>query len=271
MNPELFRRVIGITVLALAGSVLAGCFLKENLPDQPWKGKKCAVVLTYDDALNIHLDEVIPDLDAAGLKGTFYLITSSPVFTTRQSEWAKAAREGHELGNHSMLHPCDGRLPGRGFVTPQTDLSRYTVKRAADEILAANEALSKADGKQLRTFAYPCGDFKVNDTLFYPRVARHFAGARGVTGTFLPEERIDLDDVPAHMINGSSAAEMISLVEKGMETGAPVVFLFHGVGGGHPLNVDREEHRKLLAYLNAHRSEVWVATMVDVAKKISRK
>jgi peptidoglycan/xylan/chitin deacetylase (PgdA/CDA1 family) len=43
-----------------------------------WKGKKCAVVLTYDDALNVHLDNAIPLLDSLGLKGTFYLSGNFP-------------------------------------------------------------------------------------------------------------------------------------------------------------------------------------------------
>ena len=38
-----------------------------------WHGKKCAVVLTYDDGLNVHLTNVIPALDSVGLKGTFYV------------------------------------------------------------------------------------------------------------------------------------------------------------------------------------------------------
>ena len=51
-----------------------------------WNGKKCAVALTYDDALNIDLDNVIPALDSVKLKGTFYLIASSKAFTNRLKE-----------------------------------------------------------------------------------------------------------------------------------------------------------------------------------------
>ena len=54
-------------------------------------GKKCAVSLTYDDALNIDLDKVIPALDSVKLKGTFYLIASSKAFTNRLKEWKVAA------------------------------------------------------------------------------------------------------------------------------------------------------------------------------------
>lgn len=42
-----------------------------------WRNKRCAVVLTYDDALDVHLDHVIPQLDSSGFKGTFYLTGKS--------------------------------------------------------------------------------------------------------------------------------------------------------------------------------------------------
>ena len=87
-----------------------------------WNGKKCAVVLTYDDALNIHLDKVIPMLNSYQLKGTFYLIGNSSVVSKRIAEWRIAAKQGHELGNHTLNHPCDGSLPGRGFVTAEPNL-----------------------------------------------------------------------------------------------------------------------------------------------------
>ena len=34
--------------------------------NKPWKGKKCAVVLTYDDGLDVHLTNAIPALDSLG-------------------------------------------------------------------------------------------------------------------------------------------------------------------------------------------------------------
>lgn len=47
-----------------------------------------------------------------------------------------------------------------------------------------------------------------------------------------------------------------------------LVFLFHGVGGGHSLNVDLKAHRQLLRYLKANEKTIWVAPMVEVAAKI---
>src|SRR5437868_7851332 len=93
----------------------------------PWPGKKCAVVLTYDDALNVHLDNVIPLLDSLALKATFYLTAYSPGCAKRIDDWRKAAVRGHELGNHTLFHPCIGNAPGREWVTKDYDMSTYSV------------------------------------------------------------------------------------------------------------------------------------------------
>jgi peptidoglycan/xylan/chitin deacetylase (PgdA/CDA1 family) len=240
-------------------------------PTKSWNNKKFAVVLTYDDALNIHLDKVIPMLDSFRFKGTFYLIGSSPVVSQRVDEWRKAAKNGHELGNHSLNHPCDGSLPGRDFVTSENDLSKYTVARAVNEVRITNTLLNAIDGKKERTFAYPCGDFTINDTLYYTDLKNDFVGARGVTSKFTPIKEADITNIDSFVQIGSTAAQMIAQVEEAEKKGSFIVFLFHGVGGEHALNVDLEEHRKLLEYLKKRENDVWIATMVDVAKFIKEK
>src|SRR5687767_5009901 len=68
----------------------------------PWKGKKSAVVLTYDDGLNVHLSHAIPALDSLGLKGTFYISDYFGGLKNQIAGWRKAALKGHELGNHTV-------------------------------------------------------------------------------------------------------------------------------------------------------------------------
>src|SRR5690349_18309010 len=89
--------------------------------ERVWKNKKCAVALTYDDALNVDLDHAIPALDSVGLKGTFYLSGYSQALTNRFAEWRKVAATGHELGNHTLFHPCAKKTTGRDFVKPEYD------------------------------------------------------------------------------------------------------------------------------------------------------
>jgi sialate O-acetylesterase len=233
-----------------------------------WKGKKCAVALTYDDALNVDLDNAIPALDSVGLKGTFYLIASSNAFTDRLPEWKAAAQHGHELANHTLFHPCAGNLPGRSFVPPDYDLSRYTIRRVNDEIRMTNTVLEAVDGKKKHTFAYPCGDRKIADTFYLDPSKSAFVAARGVTPEMLSIDKIDLYNVGSFMINGQSGSQLIDLVKKAMQTNTLLVFMFHGVGGEHDLNVSLEAHSTLLHFLKQHENEIWIAPFIDIAEQV---
>jgi sialate O-acetylesterase len=89
------------------------------------KGAKAAVVFTYDDGLDCHLDVAVPQLDEFGFKGTFYCTGNSQSLYNRTDEWRTIARNGHELGNHTLFHPCDGSKAG--WVKPEYDLNNYTI------------------------------------------------------------------------------------------------------------------------------------------------
>lgn len=243
--------------------------LSQN--EKIWNGKKCAVVLTYDDALNVHLDNVIPCLDSVRFKGTFYVIGNSPVLSKRLEDWRSAAFDGHELGNHTLNHPCDGSLEGRSFVTSENDLSKYTVARAVDEIRVTNTLLNAIDGKTERTFAFPCGDTKIDGVNYYDDLETEFAGARGVKNGMKQLRNVQLEDVNCYMINNQPSQDMIELVDKAIQSQTLLVFLFHGVGGEHNINVTKEAHSQLVHYLKLHENEIWVAPMVDVAKYITSK
>jgi peptidoglycan-N-acetylglucosamine deacetylase len=235
-----------------------------------WKNKKCAVSLTYDDALNVHLDNVIPLLDALGLKGTFYVAPSFPALISRTAEWKAAAAKGHELGNHSLFHPCDGKRQGREWVKSDYDLSRYSVQRMTDEIKIDNFILKLIDNKSIRTFAYPCGDTMAGDASYVPQIRNEFAGARGVAGKMQSIDEIDRMDIGSYMINGQSGDELIALVKQALDNKALLVFLFHGVGGEHDLNVSLEAHKKLLQFLKENEKDVWIAPLADVAEYVKQ-
>ena len=258
------------TCLALTATLLLGyqAASAQANPASVWNGKQCAVVLTYDDAIDVDLDNVVPALDSARLRGTFYLIGSAQALSKRIPEWRRVAQRGHELGNHALFHPCDGSLPGRSFVTPDIDLSKYTVSRAVAEIRATNTLLNAIDGKTVRTFAYPCGDRQIGGVNFYDQLKTDFVAARGITAGLPTAAQVKLDDVNCYNINGQNGQYMIDLVKQAQQSHTLLVFLFHGVGGGHSLNVDIGAHRQLLRYLKVHEKEIYIAPMVEVAEKI---
>ncbi len=235
-----------------------------------WHNKACAVSLTYDDALNVHLDNVVPILDSLNLKATFYLSGYFPAFRERVAEWKTVASKGHELGNHTLFHPCTGKLPGREWVKPDDDLGNYTMQRLVDEIKMANTLLEALDGKTKRTFAYPCGDTKIGNESYVDKIKTEFVAARGVKSRMPKISEIDLFDVDAHVISGQSGEELIALAKQARQRNALLVFLFHGVGGEHSLDVSLSAHRMLLHFLKQNEKDIWIAPFVEIAEYVQR-
>ncbi|MBT1703757.1 polysaccharide deacetylase family protein [Chryseosolibacter indicus] len=259
MRCNLSAIIIGITLLSFSASA------QKN-----WNNKKCAVVLTYDDALNVHLDNVIPVLDSLGLKGTFYLSAYFPGSKNRLSDWKKAAANGHELGNHTLFHPCIGKSKGRSWVRKERDLDNYSMERLVEEIRMTNVFLQALDGKTKRTFAYPCGDMTVNDSSYVNNISNDFVSARGVEGRMSSINDANLFAIGSYMINGQSGEEMIKLVKEAIKNNSLLVFLFHGVGGEHDLNVSLPAHRQLLQFLKKHEHEIWITPFIEATEYMKK-
>src|SRR5690349_20329548 len=83
--------------------------MSEQRPFAWPDGKRAAVSLSFDDARPTQVDAGLPILDRYGVKATFYL--SPPNVAQRQEAWRNAAAHGHEMGNHTLTHPCTGNFP----------------------------------------------------------------------------------------------------------------------------------------------------------------
>lgn len=234
-----------------------------------WNGKKCGLVLTYDDALHQHLDNALPLLDSLQLKASFYLTAFHDAAKSRMQEWKKAAMTGHELGNHTLFHPCDGGI-GREWIRPDQDLRGYTLPRMINEIKMTNVWLESLDGKKDRTFAFTCGDKKVEGSYFMNQLYGDFIGARSVRNEMHKIDKVNLYDVDCFVVNNHTFYEMKKWVDEAITTNSLLVILFHGVGGGNGLDVTIENHHKLLTYIKEKENEIMVAPMVDMAKHIKQ-
>ena len=235
--------------------------------NQNWNGKKCAVVITYDDAIDQHLDNAAPVLDSLGLKATFYITAFSQSMQTRLNDWKKLATKCHELGNHTLYHPCIGGK-GREWVKPEYDMNNYTVKRMVDETRMTNLFLHALDGKIKRTFAFTCGDMKIGDSSFIIAMKNDFVAARAVRNQMHKLNEVDLYNVDCYMVNNHSFGQMKEWVDKAIQTYSLLVILFHGVGGGNALDVSLPAHREILQYLKKNEKDIWIAPMLDVAEFI---
>ena len=85
---------------------------------------------------------------------------------------------------------------------------------------------------------------------------------------FMTANDVKLMDIDCYGINGETGEKLIKLVKQAQASGKLLVFLFHGVGGEHSLNVSLPAHRQLLQYLKQNEKDIRVAPMIDVAEHI---
>lgn len=115
------------------------------------EGVECALCLTFDDAKPTQVDRGLPLLDEYGAKATFYVVSDAAAKDA--DVWRSAVANGHEIGNHTLTHPCSGNT----IFMRNNALEDYTLDRIAEEIEGAQRAIEDLLGVTPRTFAFPCG------------------------------------------------------------------------------------------------------------------
>lgn len=241
------------------------------------------VSLTFDDALDVHLDVAVPLMEKYGFRGSFYVPLGAGSFTRRLDDWRHAATRGHELGNHTIFHPA---WRHKSYVTEGNDIERYTLDRMRVEIETANRILTGLDGREERSFAYPCCnsvlghpglakrslrwlglnrtrlmgwilrhswlDVGSTELAYESVVAQHCVAARSggdrfAAGVDYPPSRWS---VPCVSLDGKQEGEVRGGVDEflGHDRGW-LVYMVHGVGGGHRLSCDTSVLELLLKVL----------------------
>ena len=150
-------------------------------------GEKAAVSLAYDDAIDSQLDNAIPALDRAGLKGSFYLTLANPSLRKRLDEWRAAAAHGHELGNHTLFHQCSAKAPGHEWVTPELRPRHHQRRAHGGAGQLANTMLHAIDGRTERTFTVPCGDRLAQGVDYVDLVSGEFVAIKSGAGAVIPD------------------------------------------------------------------------------------
>jgi len=98
---------VGALLVALNVALMISVPVVAQQPSPGFRwpdGKSFALSLSFDDARESQVDNVLPVLDRHGVKATFFLVPS--LAEKRLDGWKRAVVAGHEIGNHSMHHPC---------------------------------------------------------------------------------------------------------------------------------------------------------------------
>jgi peptidoglycan-N-acetylglucosamine deacetylase len=246
-------------------ALLFGTLAAQAQAQFQWpEGKTAAIVLTYDDAMTTQLEVAVPQLATAGFKATFFL--SGGMAPDYMRRWREVQRAGHELGNHSLFHPCPkSMLPDR----PLYSTDSYDVQRMLLEIAIMNSVLYGIDGQEKRTYSAPCSQMLVGgvdytDALRKTGVFRYLrTGGDQFNSVVTDFKALDPFKVPSWGPTDSPGGpQLVAYVERVREAHGLGVLQFHGVGGEY-LSVSADAHGKLLAHLLTH-SDVWVAPFAEV-------
>jgi peptidoglycan-N-acetylglucosamine deacetylase len=228
------------------------------------------VSLTYDDALPCHFETVAPALEAHGLRGTFYVPCRAGLFEHAEA-WRRLAAAGHELGNHTVFHPCRDVA----WQDPAYNLSHYTATRWKDEVALANAVLRLIDGEAVRTFGNTChhnriGPLGEGGTTVEALAAEFFVAVRGEhTGSKVALKTINWGNLGTRGIDGLSFDALRDELEDLEARGGWMIYTLHGVGPrDHKMHLAEAEHAKLLAWLGARRETICTAPVRDVAARL---
>jgi len=263
--------------------------------DSAWpEGRLAAVSLTYDDGLDGQLKHAVPALDSRGIKGTFFLASFQGVdhawslpnltdpLSPRHQAWAAVKASGHELGAHTIYHPCENN--NVGFRPADYDLARM-----AEELDESTERLTRLGATAPLTFAYPCGGDVVGISggeSYTALVEERYLAARGSAMGVTAAESVDLHQVAQKFgdTEGASAADLIAYVDEAISQGGWAVFTFHGIGPAAECNINEfdlnacalnylttedADHQALLDYLMQKQEQVWTAPFGEVAAHLS--
>ena len=237
----------------------------------PWpNGAEMALSLTFDDGRPTQVTHAIPLLDAFDVKATFY---SQPENLRNElAGWRRAVAVGHEIGNHTVGHPCTGN-----FAWVRYDgvvLESYDLERMRAEIVQANDEIEEMLGVRPVSFAYPCGQTYVGrgrDTRSYvPLVAELFqTGRRWLDETSNAPDHFDTAQVMAMRMDGEDFAAVQRMVERARHSGNWLVLAGHGVGDNPRWGTQLDMLKDLLAYAQNPDNRVWIAPVTEVATFIA--
>jgi hypothetical protein len=235
-----------------AGGVPKPAGAPGDLTILDWAGFKAAITYTFDDAQPSQVEHYA-DLQATGVRHTFYVTSSSGGFDTA---FTQAVKDGHEMGNHTVRH-CHADLTG----CSNTSSAPASVDAELDD---CNSYISTHLGQSaVWTAASPFGDTGWDA----PDMTRFFLN-RGVgSGTIGPNDNSDPFNLPCHAAVEGEAVTSFNAVIDDVETRARwAIFLVHTIAPTSqswyaPIDVsvitDSVAHAKSLG-------DVWIDSMVNV-------
>jgi hypothetical protein len=234
-------------------------------------GKRAALSLSFDDARVSQIDTGLALLDKHGVKVTFFVV---PRAVERRLEgWKKAVAEGHEIGNHSLTHPCTGNYAAAAM--RNNPLEDYSLQMMAQQLDGANAEIQRLLGVKAVDFSYPCGLKFVGRGLdvrsYVPLVAERFLVGRGYLDEAANDPAFcDLAQAMGTSFDNMDFEQMKQLVDKAAQEGRWVISVGHEIGTRGLQRTDSHGLETLCEYAKDPANGIWLGTVKEIATYIQK-
>lgn len=240
----------------------------QSQPSFAWPdGKQVAISLTFDDGRGSQVERGTALLDQFGVKATFYVVPSA--VEQKLAGWKKAVASGHEIGNHSLNHPCSGNFPW----ARKKALENYSVEQMREELIEANKQIQNLLGTTCSAFAYPCGQTFVGrgkETKSYvPVIADLFLTGRGWLAEGPNDPMFcDFAQLTGIESDGKDFEQILALIESAKKNRQWLVLAGHEMNEAGTQTTRLSMLKKLLEYAKDPAHGIWIAPVGTVAKYI---
>ena len=236
----------------------------------PWpEGKKAALSLTFDDARQSQVNKGTKLLDRYHVKATFYVVPDNmkPVL----EGWKSAVQNGHEIGNHTLYHPCTGNFEW----SRDHALENYTLVQMRNELVETNRQIEELLGVVPVSYAYTCGQKFIgrgrNTSSYIPLVAELFSSGRGfMDETANAPGYLDLAQLTGIESDGKNFEEIRPLLERAQQNGEWVVLAGHEMSEEGSQTTRLSMLEELITYSQDPSNGIWLATVAEVSEYISK-
>ena len=229
-----------VFLIAIALVIAADCLAQVNVATYK-DGRKAALSFTFDDGASDQLSLAIPQLEARGWRGTFYVIGSFIQDEGNGFTWdvlRDIAGRGHEIGSHTMTH---------------RNLLEIPYEEAVREVSDCDSLILARTGVRPLSFAYP---FNAADARIKAMAESGKAGSR-TTQTVL---------------GGRTTKEGFSRkLDDLTGKGGWMVTMTHGIEQGYDHFTSLASYIDYLEMVRSREGSLWIAPFAEVASYIKER
>lgn len=260
-----------LALALLSTSVL----IAQTVEIADWQGNASgAVSLTFDDSLGGHWSHADPIMTAAGVRGTFFVITGSVDWNGARA----AALNGHEIGSHSTV---DATLKDDVHAGTKMQQSHDTIE---------TEIGSAIPGYQCHTIAWPYGDRRL-DTINDPTYQDLYVSARNAGNPLLAGNSYNASDTTtwwkygegtygldhyfvvgdALMLSSTTLTTFEAQLDLVEAQNGWTVFTYHGIETGGYENISAADFTAQVSALATRNESLFVAPYGEVVRYIRQR